>query len=387
MSRPILNSIDTFNPLDGQIITFSYVGNKVVENTIIIRKLKDSDKVEPVYSNTQYTNLLQHKIPANVLKHGECYRAKIRIKDSANVYSSYSEEIIFYCFETPNIFFTNLSTDNGTEFRIETSSYITQLAYNYKSSGTYSDILSEYQVVVYHNSDCTREAFKSDVLYTNGNLTDLAAFVSDLENNKEYYFKAYGKTQYGMNIESNIVPVFIQYEKPYIYTVLNAQIIKDEASVLLTSNIISIMGKTDDDNLTYVKDDGTDYTNDDEKNGENGWVVLDKDNTGKTIIFDENIYVSDKYILQLRCRNIPLNTVFLTLHSLQGKTIGVKLKRSIVDTNKCYAEFLAETDTENLDYVTYSDLISGDVSNDILTQEVVIWIRKKYNAYEFKVFS
>ena len=377
--KPVLDNISAFDPRKPYTFKFSYVGNKVIENTLVIRKLSDSDNTTPVYSGTISSNLLQHKILPNVLTNGEQYRAKVKIKDSAGITSSYSDEITFVCFNTPTLSIIN------TPPVIAESSYIFQLKYDYTKTGSISDILSEYQLFVYHNSDCTDEITRSSLNYTNGQIDDLNCYIQNLENNSAYYIKAFGKTKYDMTIESEVVQIKVEYDKPYIYSVLNAQVIKNEASVLLTSNIISMNGTTNDIDIAYENSDGSVYTDTTSKT--DGWVNLDKNNNGYSIIYENNFNIDSLYILQLTCKNIPINTDFLTLYTQDNNKITVKLIKSIEDSTKCYGEMKADTTIQDVCYVQQTNKLSKNIENDYYTGTISIWLQKNDNGFTFKIFE
>lgn len=387
--KPILHIVNAFDPRQPYTFTFSYVGNKVVKNTLIIRKLSDNDSVSPAYSNTIESNLLQHTIPASQLQHGQQYRAKIRIEDSVGIISTYSDEVTFVCFNTPTLSFNNIQQNTI----IKQSSYIFELKYNYTTSASdvVSDTLMEYQVYAYSNQNCTNELLKSNVQYTNGIIDNLSAYLQNLEKNNTYYIKAYGTTKYGMSVESEVISVSIEYDVPYIYSVLNAQILTNDASVLLTSNIVLNEGTTNDPNVSYITDLGDEYT--DDTGTENGWVVIDKDNQGYTVVYENNYEVQKDYILQLRCQDIPLSTNFLTLKCLDGTTTTLSLCYSIEQPDHCYGELKVHTATTNkndeIHYTLHTDVFEHSINSLIqpclYTGTLCIWLQRNIDGFTFKI--
>ena len=98
---PILRSLRPVDATVLQVLNFLYDGqNQAVRNNLVIEKLDGS----VVYNQTQNTFALSHNLPANTPVNGNSYRAKVRVGDVNNNWTSFSDFFnISYVSETSYI--------------------------------------------------------------------------------------------------------------------------------------------------------------------------------------------------------------------------------------------------------------------------------------------
>ena len=91
--------MQSFDASIGTTIKFSWLGNLPVSNTL---RIKNNETNEVVYEVTQTTMRLEHTISSgNNLINGVLYNASVKVTDSNNSDSEWSDVLLFYCFTTP----------------------------------------------------------------------------------------------------------------------------------------------------------------------------------------------------------------------------------------------------------------------------------------------
>lgn len=121
LPTPTLSLISTFDPSENNNIYFSYSGNQIEKKRIVII---DNKTFETVLDNTQLGMKLCYDLPANTIKTGQ-YTAQIQVFDFDGNSSELSQPVLFYCYSTPIVSFSNF-TDKINKASINLSLSYTQ---------------------------------------------------------------------------------------------------------------------------------------------------------------------------------------------------------------------------------------------------------------------
>ena len=225
--KPAIYNINAFDSDKQTSFSYQWLGFQQFGNVCTIR---NNDTNTIVYQNTQSTMQLKHDlIIPNSLSNGVLYNMTIRVFDRNNVMSDESDPVLFYCYSQPNFNITNI-TENQI---IQNSSYIVNLSYNQPEG----EELQYYQLLLYNTNK--NQIWSSGVKYD----TKLSATISDLEDNGVYYVRAEGRTINGMMINTDYIRFSVNYLMPNIYALVTLENIKNEGSIKIQSNILSLEGK------------------------------------------------------------------------------------------------------------------------------------------------
>lgn len=267
-------------------ITYSWAGNndQQIGNVIYIYKNSDNSLIY----NEQFTNYYKQEItvPANTLTNGVQYKVSVAVITSEGT-STTSEPMLFYCYTTPTFEFSNVENEQI----IQNDTYEFELSYNQ----TEGEELEEYYVTLYA-SDQTA-IYTSDVSY---NTESLSVTISGLENNTQYYIKAFGQTLTGMSIETQSIHITVRYLQPAIYNLVELTNNFHGGYITIKSNITSLRGRVykngEEIDATFVDNEYVDVT--------------DLDSILK---FNEDFNLSNNFTLMLKGFGFTRNTYMLTM--------------------------------------------------------------------------
>lgn len=332
-------------------ITYSWDGNNAQQIGNIVY-IYENETNRLVYKE-QFDNYYKQEciIPKDTLSNGKLYKVSIAVITNSGT-SKTSEPMLFYCYTTPTFEFSNLEEEQI----IQNDTYKFELSYQQPEG----EELEEFYVTLY--------ASDQSIIYTskpNYDTTDLTITISGLNNNTQYYIKAFGQTLTGMSIESKSIHFTVRYLQPAIYNLVELTNNYNGGYITIKSNIVSLRGRVyqngEEIDATYINDEYVDVTD-----------------ATKTLKFEENYSLADNFTLMLKGfgfeRNVPVLTLTNGLYKMY-----VYYRYGQYDSNnnveKAYFELRVEGE---ITYTITSNYI--DVPTDVTL--VGFMLTKKENYYE-----
>ncbi len=349
MSAPIITTIIPFDATEEYILNFSYSGFQVRKNKIIIR---NNTTNAIVLNETVTSTLLRHTISANTLTNGTTYNVQIQVYDIDNNASPLSNMVVFSCLSTPLLSFANINDED-----ILKESYI-NLQINY--SQTQGELLNTYEVKLYN--------YAKQQLYSSGNVSGTISevMITGLEDNSQYFIRAMGETVNHVSMDTGYVSFLCKYLKPSTFSFVALTNNEKEASVSISSNIISIEGVV---NGTPI------YINN---------TMIDLTESGRSAVFNEAFSLNGDFTLHIQGRNFTDYSELLILKD-KVTTKQIKLKWLTLlnpDTRVAEKKYgKLEADGQLGLYVLFTDSIDIPLSTDIIH----FWIRRVDNSYDFRI--
>lgn len=344
----IIHPIEPFDAAIGTEIKFTWRGNQIYKVRCIV---KNNETGVTVYDNTESTMKQSYTIPTNSgLVNGVYYVVYITVFDVNNNESDLQDiGTPFYCFSKPLF---NLSVSDGE--LIQTSAYKVGLNYS-QSQGeqldSYSFTLYTYQKTVFSSS--------GDIY----NTSDMSYVISGLENAKQYYIRATGKTLHGITLDTGFILITISYTIAQVFNTLELNNKAESGAVEIKSNIVSAIGLSEKD-VIYIGDEYADL----------------RDNS---VTFDEGFEVRGDF-----------TKIFVFYEPERNKSIisfgdGDRLKVDIYyrigkysDSNgeKAYFELVA--DSCGVNYVMNSNYVDVQKSN---YQQFALLVNRQGSYYDLEV--
>lgn len=352
MAQPILPEIYSWDSIKDKSITFSYSGNQVFKNQVVIR---DNITNTIVYDQTQVTFQLKHVIAATTLANGNYYNLQLRVFDKDDVPSPYSKTEIFCCLASPTFSFLNL-TENQI---IQNSFFQAQLAY----SQVQNEPLNNYQFILYNEHQI--EIARSGTFY---NTSSLSYTFSNLEDKGKYFFRATGETLNHMVVDTGMITASVRYSTHTLFTKVDLDNLAKMASIRIRSNIVSITGKSNPDPPIYLNDTEVDLRDPE------SWVK-----------FDEGFEISGDFTAQIKARDIINYSIPLILSNESNEIVIKFMKGTFAsqgNIEKAYFELTASNSI--VSYVTMSNYLTLPIAN---IDSIYIWIRRINNVYELKAVN
>lgn len=323
-----------FDATKAYTVQFSYNGNQIVKNKIII---KDNTADTTVYENTITSMAKRHTIPAGTLTNGTTYNMTIQVyyqnDDGQEVADTLSDTALIKCYSAPVLTFTNMKTT------IRNATYGFELSY----SQSESDYVNSYQVSMYDANNqllYTRDAVypaSSDLPYV------FAVKIGDLIDQSTYYIECSATSVSGMTATTGRIQFTVAYNRPPNYSVIYADNISSACSVRIASNIKIIDGNSKSgDDITYIDDAEADLTN-------------------ETAVWDEMLDVSGSFQILLEVRDIVPYANLLVLDN-GTSTITLKTMKGLLygeSSEKFYLELFVSNGIDN--YMVVSNTI--DIPN------------------------
>lgn len=277
-ARPTLSSISAFDAEFGTsgkehiaapILKFSWRDGVSRKNRVVIR---DYDTNEKVYDCTIITMALKHQLhnPSDAsdkvqvvaynLQNGHKYIANVYVYTSDDEESLASNDVIFYCYNTPTFEFTNFDSfmGEGSTTAIVSSSSINLTVRYAQFDGeplnSYVFELQDYNGVTLLLSDAKYSSLSEDILrYTLGGIeeTDTDKY-GNIQTNRAYKIICSGQTQHG---------IIVYTEQKFVVKLTNTGV----GALVYTENIgdgtvaiysnYKIMGvQTSTEDITYLFD-------------------------------------------------------------------------------------------------------------------------------------
>ena len=259
LTKPIIGDVVAFDATVGTTVTFNATttsGNTIEGNEIEIMTNPSNDDGTVIYTHTVMQRALSHTIPSNTslthLANGSYYKLRIRTIDDIGNYSEWSNYTPFYCYSTPIVQFTNISSGqviNSTSFTFNVS--YTQLQ---------NENINYAIINLYNNNNNLIDS--SGNLYNTGNPPlEFNYYVSGLQNHTSYKIKAVVETVNGTIIETPLLSFNVNYETVDNDNKLVATVNSCEGYINVRSNVINKMDiESNPDPLHYINDTMADLT-------------------------------------------------------------------------------------------------------------------------------
>lgn len=334
--KPSLYLIQAFDRDVGTTIKFSWLGNQPVSNTL---RIKNNETNEIVYEITQTTMRLEHTISAsNKLINGKLYNASVRITDSNNSHSEWSDVALFYCFTTPTF---TINVDAGQIIQAQT--YGVNITYVQPEG----ELLQSYKVQVFNSN--MESIYDSNIRY----ILDIVR-IANLQDNNSYYIIATGTTINGIELSTGLIPFVADFIKSEAYFVCELQNMYDTGGIYIKSNIVSVEGYADS-NVTYIDNDYADLS-------------------ANKVYFDQGFSIVNDFALMIKGKNFEIGKQVACIKG-NDETINIYNKYDAT-TSQYYFE-LESIYKQNVYVITYNySPIDDDIS---------LWIRRKNALFEMEV--
>lgn len=364
LTKPTLYNIPAFDTVDGAVFRFDAVGSDPSFNSINL-EIYSINPSQLVYTQTynQLDNMLE--VPANILKNGKQYRARVRtqhiVGGEPTLTSPWSDYVNFYCYTTPE-----LSIDMPTNGIVDSPSYEFQVQY----SQSEREQLSTYMLNLYNSS--------KDLIASSGLITPTQSYppvmgsytFENLQNNSVYYVEYLVNTIAGTQVSTGLTMFTVNYIEPDEFSLLNLSNNCREGYVVIRSNIKVLQGVTT--GSTSYADRGTSINL---RNGAVDW--------NQNISFTGNV-VAKLWFRYANATSLPPsdNKPLLSLSGDSGEGMiqvdwceGYESGLSHY-VGKAYCQLKVNPD--NPSYVVYSNFISVPSS----TQWCCLWVVKENNMYK-----
>lgn len=352
----VIHPIEPFDASKGTIINFTWKGNQIRQVHCIIKK---NETGETVYDMTD-TNQMKQEFnmidtskpdlsPTSKLVNGEYYIAYITVIDSDGVESeTQAIGTPFYCFSEPDF---KLSLNDSDIVRAST--YEINVSY----AQSENEDLNTYNIKLYN--------YNMQLLQDSGEIASdvnsMKYVISKLENGKEYYVRATGKTVHGMEIDTGFILFSVQYIQAQVFSPLEVNNMADIGAIEVKSNIISTNATSEKD-VEYIDGDKIDLRN-------------------NSITYDIGFEVagdhSDIYLFEKP--NLNTSIVHFTGEKTSADVIYREGSYSNSDGYKSYFELQVETGGRI--YTIYSNYVKVPTDN----QQFSLLVTRESNLYNIKV--
>lgn len=359
LNTPSVYSINAFDPNYSHTFEFYYTGTQIVSSEAIIT---DNETQTIVYNAIQEGYKFNHTIPAipDKLIVGKSYIIQIRVYDAHGNQSNLSNSVLFYCFSQPNLYFSNVNDGDSI------SMANLELKLSYEQSET--EQLSEYRYYLYDSGKT--QIYESSSYYTEENMNHT---IYGLSNETTYYVRAIGVTQHGMNVDTSLVQINIEYNTAEANVVFKATNDSKTGCIILHSNILSV-GYDIGDSKYII---------------ENGELILDG-----TLTYD--VTVDGDFCLIVKARRLPLGrflyttdgTISLSILCISGKyycNLRIKTESGWYDIFEeiIGVTLINDTSTQivdsNINYITVANSSEYNFNNMILFE-----VYRKNNIYDLR---
>lgn len=340
MPKPQINKIIPFDADQDSAITMSYVGNLPYGNRIIIY---DAATLSVIYDAAKYGLALEHTIPANTLVNGKKYAVQGQVFDSDKNGSALSDKVYFYCLATPSFYFKDIQND--TTFH--SASIYAALVYDQ----TDKEEIAEYRFYLY--DDIKNLLLESEAFYTSNHMNYAYRGLND---DRFYYIRAVGSTVNGIRLDTGYIKIFINYQNPKDYKLIDAQC-NDQNSVITYQTNFVVINPSDMDTEYEYKD---------------GFIHL----IDKTLTYDKDFMITGDFTLSIRGKDMYRSTTILTC---SNNITSFTLSSYIYDDGQMRYKLTVSNGLCN--YLLYSEPILPN-KDDIVT----IHIRRINHVYLLKCF-
>ena len=346
--KPVVSNMTPWDATKEKVINFTYTGNLPVSNRATIY---DASTLQVVYDVTEQTSSFTHTIPPNTLRtsmyepngNGHKYAIELRVTDFNGVESAVSDKVYFWCLETPVFEYVYPLNDSS----INLPSLDLQINYS-QANG---EKLYSYRHYLYDNT--RQEVIMTDTYYTDENL---AYSFKGLDNHTSYYIRSKGTTENGIEVDTGMTRVFINYENVGNYALMNTE--SDlNATVTGYTNITCIDATEDADDYVFF----------------NSCVQL----LDKKVTYEKNFKIDKDFTMQLKITQLWNNA---RICYMTNGTNFIEISSYRFDDNSI--RYMLRVNNGLTDYIRYSDPLY--VQN---TDFVVINLRRIDNLFNFNALQ
>lgn len=254
LTQPILNSIAAFDATQEHIFSFISIGGDQVLGSQLT--IYDNETGAQVYQGNYTSFKFEYPLAAGTLTNGKYYNATISTINNASEFSEPSNPVAFYCYTAPVLTITNIPA-SGT---IEQSNYTFQGSY-VQAEG---ELLNGYQYTLYDSNkeQISQSAILYDGLYQHT--------FSGMANDTSYYVELSGSTINNTPVSSGLLLFTIRYIQPASFAICDLVNNCENGFIQISSNIVSIDGKSEPDPPKYIDNKEVDLTDDE------NWVQWDE---------------------------------------------------------------------------------------------------------------
>ena len=362
LPTPTLSLISTFDPSKNNNIYFSYNGNQIKKKRIVII---DNKTFKTILDNTQLGMKLCYDLPANTIKTGQ-YTAQIQVFDFDGNSSELSQPVLFYCYSTPSVSFSNF-TD-----KINKSSINLSLSYTQAEN----DSVKEFAFYLY---DLQKKIVtKSNNFYS---LNDSSYTFLGLKNLTTYYVQCKGTSLHNMDFDTGLCEINVNYIVQPNNMLLRLSNNKCEGYIQVDCNIIDV---------GYIIEGG-------KPEFKNGEVILDN----KKVTYISGFDFSDNFSMFVKARKIPLDTTFFGYTTSSGN-VELSIKKialnyycvlradSVIGSYYRYVKLpnimiIDENSNQIID--ENLNVISSQVTIDDINNYIIVFeVKRKNNLYNLKAY-
>ncbi|MSU01927.1 hypothetical protein [Tissierella pigra] len=304
MAIPDLRKVFPFPSTDDYTFRFNVEGisQQIFYNELEIKLSSDTSQI--MYKQRIQEFRYQHTVPANTLENGKQYVAIVKVYNNANILIGESNPIFFYCFSSPIL---SIPTIVNGEVGSQTAMF----------KGTYEqsegELLQSYRFKLYNDNQVliseSPEIYSDTIQYE----------FSDLESRQKYYIELQVSTINEMTHSTGLIEFTPRYVAPRFSSAIELENLSDEASILVTCNVIRIIGIPDVEPVIYTDD---------------GMVDL-RDNG---VWFDEGFKLTGNWTIQMWLKDIVDNSVFFQLIARDYSKIELEYKNNKIKLYKMLDE-------------------------------------------------
>lgn len=340
----IIHPIEPFDSSIGTNINFTWQGNQIFKVRCMI---KDNAVGNVVYDQTISTMKQSYLFPPDsALKNGGYYVAYLSVIDVDGTESSFpSIGTPFYCYQTPQF---HLSIKPGDI--IKTSAYQTELTY----AQAENELLDYYSITLY--------TYQKTELLTSGNLynTDsLSYLISGLENAKQYYIRATGKTLHNMTLDTGYILFTVSYTEAQIFNPLELNNRSELGAIEIKSNITSTIGVPEKE-VTYIDHEYADLRN-------------------NSVTYDIGFEVKGDFTKAFLFNKPDRNTRIIRFTDGRQSSVNIYYREgALSDSNGEKAFFELEAETTGIKYILFSNYVTFPGAD----QQFLLCLNRIGNAYE-----
>ena len=239
-------SIYHITPFDAEKGTVVHYGWNGIQTQIAIT-VKDVNG-ETVYDNSIRTNLKQIAIPGGRLTNGKTYTAYITITDASDRINDNADVgVPFLCRKTPVFEFDWNGTGakkTGDVYYLNAYSF----NFNVKYSQSDGERLSSWQMTLYSSDriQLSTSGIVYNPIYTESGgvvTSNLSYQFSGFGDRGNYYIRAEGRTQNGIEVDTGYVEISSNYASKSIFSMLKAENVPEDGRIYIKSDIISAVCK------------------------------------------------------------------------------------------------------------------------------------------------
>lgn len=381
LTKPIAQTKIAFDATEDSTFYFNVSsGDQIVKNKITIRSQSDNTII---YENTVESYQMHQTVPANTLTNGEYYNFYFNTYNIQGEESANSNSVPFYCYTTPTLTITNLSSGDVI-------------------SGTNQEIIVEYfqleyemlnDIIINLYNDIGQLLESSGNIYTSTTRQYSYTF-KGLENDESYYVQAFGNTVNGTSIESDRINFGVKYDNPILFSNLNIISKCEEGYNQIISSFLDINGESNKENPLFlrelIKREDYDYIIWDEtfeiKDSKNprisDWTTptkLSLDSSEDWVKWYQGFHLKEDFVLSVWMQPC-LSSQIISLFNEDGDGYIIEMVREIPFDETTPKDYFVLKGYKNGELQVNQKSNYVDLMNNL--SYFIIWVKKIGNTYE-----